>query len=260
MKRMLAGFIIAVSLAIAPFYAGATDSYFVADDIVHATPPLVTAQTTPCGRLAGADGGVVLPPYPTVPPAESIAPPVSPAAPNKAIAPLPAKLHVCAWISFGMGGQQLDPSNGERYLVARLKAIGIDTMASPYQWSDTQLIVNQILAAKDCDKDAVGGDSLGANEAPAIAAAVVGKHDIDLLFGFQRSEYGVMVDIPSNVLKAVNVYDPVWLETQGLGDAPWKLAAGNTRTVLRTLAIEAMHPDDYGVAQDVIFNYVKALQ
>lgn len=166
---------------------------------------------------------------------------------------------VRAWISFGLGGAVIDPATGEPLLVRRLKAIGIDTRGSPYAWDDFNEVIADILATPDSIKTAVIGDSLGANEAPAIAQAVRQKKGIDLLFGFQRSEYGVQVAISANVIKAVNVYNPVWLETAGLGDDPWTLEAGNTRTVLRGIPIEAAHPDDFGVAQDIAFTYAKQL-
>jgi len=164
-----------------------------------------------------------------------------------------------AWVSFGLGGAVFDPATGEAMLVQRLKAIGVDTRGSPYAWSDFNTIIADILATPDSIKIAAGGDSLGANEAPAIAQAVRQKKGIDVLFGFQRSEYGVQVAIPANVIKAVNVYDPIWLETGGLGDDPWTLEDGNKRTVLRTIPIEAAHPDDFGVAQDIVFTYIKQL-
>lgn len=167
---------------------------------------------------------------------------------------------VYAFISFGLYGAAMDPASGEVQLVARCKAIGVNVMGSPYQWSDIQLIVDQIMGLSLGVKIAVGGDSLGANEAPAIAQALVGKRDIDLLFGFQRSEYGVQVPVPHNVIKAINVYNPIWIETGGLGDDPWTLAPGNTRTKLITTPIEAAHPDDFGVAQDIVFNQIKALK
>lgn len=163
------------------------------------------------------------------------------------------------WASYGLGGTTFDPLSGERQLVARCKAAGFDVRGSPYQWNDIQAIVDDILRTPEDIKKAVGGDSLGANEAPAIAAALAGKRDIDLLFGFQRSQYGVQVDITPNVIKAVNVYNPVWIETLGLGDDPWTRAAGNTRTILRTIPLEVAHPDDWGQAQDIAFSYIKAL-
>src|SRR5580704_818193 len=128
---------------------------------------------------------------------------------------------VRAWVSFGLGGAAIDPVTGESALVARLKAIGVDTRQSPYAWSDIQAIADDILATPEGVKIAVGGDSLGANEAPAIAQAVRAKKGLDLLFGFQRSQYGVQVAVPRNVIKAVNVFNPVWIETAGLGDDPW---------------------------------------
>ena len=166
---------------------------------------------------------------------------------------------VYAFMSFGLGGAALDPAGGEARLIGRLKAIGVDTVASPYDWSDIQTIVDRCVALPKDAKLAVGGDSLGDNEALQIAHMLNGRRDIDLLFGFQRSEYGVQFNVPANVIKAVEIYNPVWLETLGLGDDPWVLAPGNRRTVLRNIPIEATHPDDFGIAQDIVFAYIKRL-
>lgn len=163
------------------------------------------------------------------------------------------------FVSYGLGGVVFDPPNGERLLISRLKAIGASTQRSPYQWSDVQTIVDAILAAPKDAIICVGGDSLGANEAPAIAQALRGKRTIHYLFGFQRSQYGVQVDVPDNVLVADSIFDPNWFDTFGLGDDPWRLAAGNKRTNLRNIAIRAMHPDDYGEAQDLVFDRIKSL-
>lgn len=168
-------------------------------------------------------------------------------------------MSVRAWISFGLGGAVFDPASGETELVARCKSIGVDVRGSPYQWSDIAEIANDIVATPDGTRIVVGGDSLGANEAPQIAQLVRHRKGIDLLFGFQRSEYGVQVAVPKNVIKAVNVYNPIWLETVGLGDDPWTLEDGNSRTVLRSIPIEAAHPDDFGVAQDIVFGYINQL-
>lgn len=168
---------------------------------------------------------------------------------------------VRAWISYGLGGSLWDPPSGERQLVTRCKAIGINVMSSPYYWDDFDQVISEILASPKDAKIIVGGDSLGANEAPAIAKSLTYSRHIDLLFGFQSSEYGVQVDIPPNVLKAVCVYNPIWLETIGLGDDPWRLAAGNKTTkLIPPIPIEAAHPDDFGIAQDIIFNYIKQVK
>jgi hypothetical protein len=168
-------------------------------------------------------------------------------------------VQVRAWISFGMGGQSFDPASGETYLVARLKAIGVDTRNSPYQWSDIYTIIDDVKKTPKGIKVAIGGDSLGANEAPAIAVGV-GNFPIDYLFGFQRSEYGEQVAVPKNVLVAESIYNPIWIETLGLGDDPWSLADGNTTTKLTNTPMTVVHPDDWGDAQDIVYKAIKELQ
>jgi hypothetical protein len=158
-----------------------------------------------------------------------------------------------------MGGAALDPSSGERNLVKRLRAINVNTHESPYSWDDIHTIANAAIAVPKGDKIAIGGDSLGSNEAVAIANALKGKRDIDLLFGFQRSDYGVQGTVPSNVIQAVDIYNPYWWQTLGLGNDPWTLEPGNTRTKLLSVPIAAPHPGDFGVAQDIVFNYIKHL-
>jgi lysozyme family protein len=169
-------------------------------------------------------------------------------------APIPQHI-TRAWISFGMGGASLDPAGGEAYLVQRCQAIGIDTRHSPYQWNDLQTIANDISLSNT--KVIVGGDSLGANSAPHIAALT--KNNIDLLFGFQPSNWGEKVLVPANVAVAVCIYNPVWFETLGMGNYPWALAEGNHRTKLIVYPIEAPHPDDIGHSQDIVFNYIKEI-
>lgn len=170
---------------------------------------------------------------------------------------------VHAWISYGLGGEYLDPPGGESMLVKRLIAIGVNTRASPYAYSDYQEIINEVLATKKTilpvPKFVIGGDSLGDNNALVIANALRGRADIDLLFGFQRSLYGAQLTVPDNVIEGVEIYNPYWWETFGLGDDPWALAPGNKRTKLRNVPIAAPHPGDFGVAQDIVFNYIKHL-
>jgi hypothetical protein len=168
---------------------------------------------------------------------------------------------VYAWVAYGMGGAALDPAAGEAYLVRRLKAIGVDTMESPYLWSDLQKIHDAILKIPAAAKHVGGGDSLGANEAPAIAASL--PHiKFDFLFGFQRSSWGVQVGVPKNVVNATSIYNPGiigGLLTLGMGNDPWTLALGNTATHLENIPIYARHPDDWGLAQDIVYNRIKQL-
>lgn len=162
-----------------------------------------------------------------------------------------------AFISYGMGGVAFDPPAGERQLVSRLKAIKVNTHKSPYEWSDINNIALEVGKIPIIEKIIVGGDSLGANEAPHIAKLV--KRNIDLLFGFQPSQWGEHVQIPSNVKDAWCIYNPAWAETMGLGNYPWSLEPGNHTTRLHLIPIHMPHPGDWGVAQDIIYKAIKQL-
>jgi hypothetical protein len=165
---------------------------------------------------------------------------------------------VFAWLSFGQFGELADPITGLRRLTTRLHEVGVHTMRSPYHWSDNNTIVGEVIAAPKEVKIVVGGASLGDNEAVEIANQLQGKRDIDLLFGFQRSKFGRQFEVPNSVIKAIEIHDPNLL-SDPFGDDPWVLAKGNTRTILRNIPIDAPHPGDFGVAQDIVFNAIKQL-
>ena len=152
---------------------------------------------------------------------------------------------VCC-VMYGLGGSVFDPAGGEVVLVEKIKALGIDTAGSPYQYSDVQAIANVLLGK--WDKRIVGGDSLGANNSPYVAQAVRQHVGIDYLFGFQPSEYGQHVLVPRSVVEARCIYNPNWLITLGLGAYAWQVEAGNTRTKLRITTTTDMHPGDDDVA------------
>lgn len=157
------------------------------------------------------------------------------------------------FISYGMGGAAVETwDSGLRQLVQRCRAIGLDTMQSPYHWSDVNTIVTEINRAPIGIPIAVGGASLGDNEAPDVASRT--KRLIKYLFGFQCSTYGVDVGVPANVEFADNIYNPSWWETFGLGYRQWHPAAGNRTTKLQNIPIHAAHPGDWGIAQDIIFS------
>jgi hypothetical protein len=71
--------------------------------------------------------------------------------------------------------------------------------------------------------------------------------------------YGVKVGVPANVAVADNIYNPNWWETFGLGTQKWALAPGNHATQLRNIPIQQPHPDDWGVAQDIVFSRLQHL-
>lgn len=165
-----------------------------------------------------------------------------------------------AFISYGLGGAALDPSGGEAQLVAKINALGVDTMASPYLYTDVQTITTTIL---NCPKDAkiiVGGDSFGANVAPWIAQNLQTERDVDYLFGFQPSQWGAKYDIPDNVIEALCIWNPTWVKTLGLGNYQWQLTAGNSTTNLRYIETSDSHPGDNDSAmQDIIVADIKRI-
>lgn len=163
-----------------------------------------------------------------------------------------------AFISYGLGGTGVETwDTGLRLLVSRCKAIGVNTMASPYSWSDVNTIVAAINKLPTAAKIAVGGASLGDDEAPDIASRT--PRTINYLFGFQDSSYGVDVGVPKTALNADNIYNPSWWQTFGLGSRQWHLAPGNAVTKLRNIPIYAPHPDDWGAAQDIVFAQIHKL-
>lgn len=153
-----------------------------------------------------------------------------------------------AWVSYGLGGQAFDPAGGEVALVAKIAALGVNCGDSPYLYSDVQTIVNGILAAPAGTKIILGGDSLGANNAPYIATALLGKRKIDYMFGFQPSVWGYHGTVTENVVEYLCIYNPNWLETFGLGDYPWPVADGNKITKGRYIMNSDPHPGDSDVA------------
>jgi hypothetical protein len=181
--------------------------------------------------------------------------------------------------SYGMGGDSVDRAasggQGEDYLVSRVKAIGVKTLNSPYQWSQVATIVDdveQIVPA--VDHTALVGDSLGDNELGDILDDL-GSRAIDLIGGFQGSEWGKHTTIPANCKNAIIIYNPNVLETVGLGayplpldvppvvpnlyDGNWYLG-NNGQTKVKYIQIYAAHPDDWGAAQDIVFTAIQQLK
>jgi hypothetical protein len=191
---------------------------------------------------------------------------------------------VCVAVSYGMGGDSIDriASNGggEDYLVSRLKQQKINTLNSVYNWDQTQKIVEDLaVAAKRKAKIAAVGDSLGDNELGDIVHSLKSAGiAVDFIGGFQGSEWGKHTSISDNVKRALIIYNPIPWETFGLGcfplplDAPpaipvgqslydgaWRLG-NNGKTWVRYVQIKALHPDDWGMAQDIVFAELKQLQ
>jgi len=191
---------------------------------------------------------------------------------------------VCVSISYGMGGDSIDRAaasgGGEDYLAARCKKAGINTLNSVYNWYQVQNIFNDLHAAKKRGaKIAAVGDSLGDNELGDIVHSLKqAGTEVDFIGGFQGSEWGKHTSISDNVKRALIIYNPKCWQTFGLGcyalplDVPPHVPAGhslydgkwylgnNGKTWVRYVQIEAPHPDDWGLAQDLVFAELKQLQ
>lgn len=154
-------------------------------------------------------------------------------------------------VIFGMGGAALDPTYGERYLNERLEAKGFTTHPV-FDWTDRQGVYAWL---KSADWRAIVGDSMGASWGPVYAGDLY-PTEVDYVAGFQPSVYAMPVStIPPNVRFARCIRDPNWLDTFGLGHATW-VAQDSKHTTLCTTEIRAAHPDDYGEAQDLVFNEI----
>ena len=157
----------------------------------------------------------------------------------------------------GMGYPVTESPWGLPQLKSRLEAIGVQVLLTG--WADRQ----------SCDDflkgftgfKALGGDSLGAGSAAQYAGDIDGP--INFVAGFQpsmddqRAVKG-LITVPPNVVRAHCIYDPVWIDTLGLGQASYVIPEGS-KTVLLQTQMRGMHPFDWGIPQDIIFNEIKGL-
>lgn len=154
-------------------------------------------------------------------------------------------------IIYGMGGESLDPAAGERYLYERLEATKKFT-CQLFHWRDRQAIYEFL---KSADFRAIIGDSMGASWGPVYAGDLA-PTEVDYVAGFQPSIYAMpTTTVPTNVQTAHCIRDPYWIDTAGLGYANW-VAADPKRTRLEITEIRAAHPDDYGEAQNIVFDEI----
>jgi hypothetical protein len=169
----------------------------------------------------------------------------------------------------GMGYSITETPWGMPALTTRLKALGINTGASPYKHTQRQEIYDFL-------RPFIGfcglfGDSLGA----ACAALFAGdqKKPIGFAGGFQPSNYDpvgrdqeVVVDgkkqekhvivVPPNVVNAHCIWDPVWIDTIGLGNALYVTTPG-AKTILTVTEHRGAHPDDWGWSQNLMVAHLE---
>jgi hypothetical protein len=154
---------------------------------------------------------------------------------------------------YGMGGYLTDP--GELTFSHKVQALGVNILKSPYRDTDINIITEVI---KDLPKDSkviLWGSSLGANNLPYIAT--LAKREIEGIWGFQASLYGMRYPIPANVKFAHEVFNSNVVETGGLGAYKWTKAPGNKVTNLYLSDRHDMHPGETEASQEMFLNEMK---
>lgn len=157
----------------------------------------------------------------------------------------------------GMGYPMTETSWGMPSFKTRLEALGAETIL--VNWSHRQEVYNFLDSANGFR--ALAGDSLGAGSAAQYAGDL--KGGVDFVAGFQPSAYDERshsghITVAANVARAHCIYDPVWIDTMGLGYSQYITAPG-AKTILLVTQHRGAHPDDWGYSQDLIFYEIKKL-
>ena len=152
---------------------------------------------------------------------------------------------ICVADLYGLGG--LTTSPGMLTLADKIKKLGASfVVLGPYEqdaWQQAAADLNDRPAG-----DLIGavGYSLGANNVVEIAAELGRK--IDYIAGIQPSYWGLGVDwsgvitLPPNVGRALNIYNPSFAATFGLGYARYAAPAGFSGS-LQLVSNDDLHPD-----------------
>ena len=168
---------------------------------------------------------------------------------------------------YGMWGQAFDP--GQNVFSGRVrKELDVNIGASPYNSDDVVKIATAILALPPEVPALVWGTSLGANNAPLVAAYVFAKNPKRLIhgiWGFQASIYGVKAGdapyyhgITPNVLFAHLTWSRTVFPVPGIGAYRWAPAPNNNTTKLHLDEVDDPHPGDGNAAvQNKYLNEMK---
>ncbi len=152
-----------------------------------------------------------------------------------------------AAISYGQGGGFIDgllSFDGTGSLNRKIAALGASVSApGPSSWYESSTIASKIKGLPASTLVAIGGTSLGANEAPRIGA-MINNRPVDFMFGIQPSLYGAKNAVTANVKRAMFFRNPIWPITMGLGAYQWVRAAGNHSTTLIEQTTYSPHPGD----------------
>jgi hypothetical protein len=160
----------------------------------------------------------------------------------------------------GQGYPLTETPAGLPTLKARLDANGVDTGAGPFSHMDRQRIRDWLHGYQGFR--GLIGDSLGAGASAIYAGDLDGE--VDFIGGFQPSAWDPVGQGPINdriIIVAKNVkiahciWDPVFVDTAGLGNAHFVTATGS-KTILTLTEHRGAHPDDWGYAQNLMFVHV----
>ena len=137
--------------------------------------------------------------------------------------------NICIADLYGLGGLATSP--GMLTLAQKIKALGENfTVLGPYDESEWEQAAADLTKRPKSDLIGAIGYSLGANNAVEIAAELGRK--IDYVAGIQPSYWGLGVDwsgiitLPPNVGCALNIYNPNFAATFGLGYARYAAPVG----------------------------------
>jgi hypothetical protein len=152
----------------------------------------------------------------------------------------------------GMGYPATELSVGMPAFKAHLEALGAKVLL--VSWSHRQDVYN-FMHGFDGFR-AYCGDSLGAGSAAQYPGDINGP--VDFAGGFQPSVYDARahcgrIEVARNVARAHCIYDPVWTDSLGLGNAEFVITPGATTKLLITQHRGA-HPDDWSFSQNIMLH------
>jgi hypothetical protein len=152
---------------------------------------------------------------------------------------------ICIADLYGLGGLVTSP--GVRTLAEKIRKLGTNfVVLGPYDQSEWHTAAADL--AKRPAKELIGaiGYSLGANNVIEVAAELGRK--VDYLVGIQSSYWGLGVDwsgtitLSPNIGFALNIYNPLFAATLGLGYARYAAPSDFTGS-LHVLTTNDLHPD-----------------
>jgi hypothetical protein len=152
---------------------------------------------------------------------------------------------ICLADLFGLGG--LSTSPGMLALAEKIRQLGKNfVVLGPYDQSEWEKAANDLANRPKSDLIGAVGYSLGANNVVEIAAELGRK--VDYIAGIQPSYWGLGVDwsglitLPPNVGYALNIYNPYFAATFGLGYARYAAPAGFPGK-LQVTTTSDLHPE-----------------